>query len=761
MVKRLSAGNENRGGERSTVDICLLNTSHCPHRIDSLFRNDFSKFVPEYRIPDDFTTMLSSLTISFPFLLVHHHYSIIISPWYTPINIFHNGDGYPVLVTFYGMDGSVFSPLACPLWVEYGKDELLDNGYSKGCSLRGNGDLLREALREKGKREEENKKLRETLSIAQEEMIRRESYICELEGALSEAEKQLREVRDENKKLVEQLLESQAKANLFAQMLFGRRSEKLKEEEGKEGKKETQENRAEKEETQENGAEKEETQENGAKKEETQENGAKKEERETEKGDEESGGEKKRKRGAVHGHKGYGRTIPENLEVREKIIDIPEDEKHCDHCGTPFMETGMEELSSQISVEIVYYVEKIKRKVYKKGCDCAEQKTLITAPVAPKIIPKGKFSIEFWVRCLIDKYMNHMPIQRQAFHMSLYGVEVCPSTIFGGFKFLNKEYIKPLYEAMVQELQKASHWHADETRWYVFIEKEGKANHRWMMWCFICSTIRLFVLDPTRASKVAFKTLFDIDIDEVEKGKEGKAFIEQTDIPLKKILNADRYAAYKVLQKAGLILIAYCWAHQRRDFVELETKYPEDKELLLWAKEWLIRIAMLYKINNERVKFPKGEAAFEEYNRELMEKIGEIDTEIHKEYDHPIQSKIMKSMKEHWEGLTLFVEHPEIPMDNNYTERTIRFIVPGRNSYFGNHSQWGGDLSAAMFSIIQTCLMHELSPKAYLEYYFTECAKRGSAPSEDGIAPFLPHNLSNEVKERLKITKKTEALDDS
>jgi transposase len=174
-----------------------------------------------------------------------------------------------------------------------------------------------------------------------------------------------------------------------------------------------------------------------------------------------------------------------------------------------------------------------------------------------------------------------------------------------------------------------------------------------------------------------------------------------------------------------------------------------------------IRIANLYRINKERVKFPKGEAAFEEYNEELIERIEEIHSEINKEYDNPIQSKLMKSMKEHWEGLTLFVEHPEIPMDNNYTERTIRFIVPGRNSYFGNHSQWGGDLSAAMFSIIQTCLMHELSPKAYLEYYFTECAKRGSAPSEDRIASFLPHNLSNDVKEMLKIIKKTEILDDS
>jgi hypothetical protein len=26
---------------------------------------------------------------------------------------------------------------------------------------------------------------------------------------------------------------------------------------------------------------------------------------------------------------------------------------------------------------------------------------------------------------------------------------------------------------------------------------------------------------------------------------------------------------------------------------------------------------------------------------------------------------VLKSMKEHWEGLGVFVEHPEIPMDNS------------------------------------------------------------------------------------------------
>ena len=39
---------------------------------------------------------------------------------------------------------------------------------------------------------------------------------------------------------------------------------------------------------------------------------------------------------------------------------------------------------------------------------------------------------------------------------------------------------------------------------------------------------------------------------------------------------------------------------------------------------------------------------------------------------------VMNSMKEHWEGLTLFVEHPDVPMDNNSLERMLLAYGPGQ-----------------------------------------------------------------------------------
>jgi len=85
-------------------------------------------------------------------------------------------------------------------------------------------------------------------------------------------------------------------------------------------------------------------------------------------------------------------------------------------------------------------------------------------------------------------------------------------------------------------------------------------------------------------------------------------------------------------------------------------------------------------------------------------------------------------------------------MDNNLVERILRPMVLGRKNYWGNHSLWAGELTAAMFGSFQTCLMHEISPRAYLTYYLTECTKRNSAPSEDEIKLFLPPKLNESIK---------------
>jgi len=241
---------------------------------------------------------------------------------------------------------------------------------------------------------------------------------------------------------------------------------------------------------------------------------------------------------------------------------------------------------------------------------------------------------------------------------------------------------------------------------------------------------------------VPLKTLFDIGSDDI---KRFKANHEE-----KKRMTVDKFSSYKMLERLGLVELSFCWSHQRREFINLGTKYPE---LSNWAEEWIKRIGKLYHINNQRIKYDPEDPPFQKHDKKLRKKIDKIYSLITLQYQHPAKASIMNSMKEHWRGLTLFVDNPEIDMDNNISERMLRHMVLGRKNYWGNHSLWAGKLTVAMFSIVETCLLHGISLRAYLTYYLTECAKRGSAPSEDEIEAFLPHKLSEDIRERLRVSK--------
>jgi transposase len=455
-----------------------------------------------------------------------------------------------------------------------------------------------------------------------------------------------------------------------------------------------------------------------------------------------------KKRGAVSGHKGRGRKIPNEMPVIDEIIDIPDEEKFCPICGLPYKEIGTEEISREICVEKIYYIKVIKRKKYKKTCNCPHP--IIIAPLPNKIIPKGKFSLDFWVEVLVNKYKNHMPVERQTNDMADYGLAVNSGTIFGGLKKIYLSYLEPLYQGLLKSVRESRHIHIDESGWKLFALIDEKGNSNGFIWVFVCRDINviLYVIRPSRTASIPCKTLFDMDIEEAK-------ILESIQVGNKKRITVDKFSSYKTMERLGLVEISYCWVHQRREFVQVKTKEPKLKR---WADAWIGKIAQLYHINNERIKHNYQTASFKKYDKKLREAIGRMEQEINsstinRQCKHPQQQFLIDSMKTHWKGLTLFVDEPALSMDNNIAERMLRGPVLGRKNYWGNHTPWAGQLSASMFSVIQTCISNNVSPRQYLTWYLTECVKRGTAPSEDEIGSFLPHNLTTDMRERLRVNK--------
>jgi len=432
-------------------------------------------------------------------------------------------------------------------------------------------------------------------------------------------------------------------------------------------------------------------------------------------------------RGGQPGHQGHGRKIPHHLPREERFYAIPEAQRRCPCCGLLVDELPMTEDAYEIDVRVQYVLIVHRRKKYKPGCSCHAGPSLITAPAPAKIIPKGKFTVPFWSKTIVDKYLFQLPIQRQTLAMRLEGLAVPKATLIGGFAAL-APFFSPLYEALIQISRQQRHWHIDETRWLVFAEREGKTSHRWWLWVFASKLVICYVLDPSRS-----KTVPQNHLGENVTG----------------IISVDRYSVYKSLSKTTALILAFCWSHVRRDFDNLVHRYQNhrDKKYLAdWAAAWIEKIANLYRLNDARVAALDRPPEFEQHHQRLLAALANMEAESKQDYPHWEQKKVMASLRNHWAGLTVFVDHPEIPMDNNEAERRLRNPALGRNNYYGHHAEEAGLFAAMQFTIIQTCLLHGLNPNAYLSYYLQACAQQQShkaGPAD--LAAYLPHVIKEKA----------------
>jgi transposase len=330
------------------------------------------------------------------------------------------------------------------------------------------------------------------------------------------------------------------------------------------------------------------------------------------------------------------------------------------------------------------------------------------------------------------------------------GLPVSPGTLAGGLQALAVLF-EPVLEALYCKQMSEPLFHNDETRWEVFVEIAGKVGTRWYLWVTRSPSVVFYCIDPSRSAAVPGAHFAGLQADTV-------------------IIVCDRYSAYKKLARlAPSIRLAFCWAHVRRDFLEAGRAFPE---LEPWALEWKEHIATLYRLNRLRLEqwdrdrpLAQQSAAFARYHAALQAQlqrmheeatrivapqgdVAQSDAGAHRaraalsKSAQARQKQVLTSLLEHWPGLTVFVEHPEVPMDNNRAENTIRTPVNGRKNYYGSGSLWSADLAAMLFSILQTLVLWGINPRHWLTCYLSACADKGGRAPEE-IAPFLPWSMDD------------------
>jgi transposase len=436
----------------------------------------------------------------------------------------------------------------------------------------------------------------------------------------------------------------------------------------------------------------------------------------------------KRPRGQQPGRPSPPRRCYDHLPAVAETLDIPADQQQCPACGQPWLPFPSTEPAEILEIEVRAYRRVYRRRRYRPRCTCATQPGISTAPPPPKIIPKSQLGVSVWVTLLLDKYRFGRPTYRLLADLRSHGLDLSLGTVTDGLQRLTPLF-EPLYEALIEQQRQEHHWLADETRWLVFATLEGKVGHRWYLWAVQSAQAVVFLLDPCRAH----------DVPEDHLGPEAFG-----------ILNVDRYSAYKAMTqvKEGRILLAFCWAHVRRDFLAVARDWPSEQA---WGLRWVADIGELYQLNDQRLAAKDEPAAFAQRHEALRGAVARMAQRCQEERAepklHPARRKVLESLQDHWSGLTVFVNVWDVPMDNNGVERTLRLPVVGRKNYSGSGAVWSGWLAAMLFSLLETVARSGLNPRLWLTAYLEACAAAGGqAPAE--ATRFLPWRLTVAEKEQ-------------
>lgn len=410
-----------------------------------------------------------------------------------------------------------------------------------------------------------------------------------------------------------------------------------------------------------------------------------------------------------------------NAPLIEREVEF-ETAPDCSCCGYQLKDSGMTENSEHLTViPAKYLVVRVKRHKYR--CEKCHG-DLRTAPAPPRIQPGSSYSDEMVVDVAMSKYCDLIPIERYASIAGRGGLEdLPPQSLIDGTHAL-AEFVKGAYQLCREEALEAKVLHADETP-HRMLENHGDKS--WYLWGFSTKKSSYFEIHNTRSGDVSSDFLkgscAEFLVSDVFSG-----YSKTT-----KVVNAWRSESNP---NAPPLRNVYCNAHARRKFKQAADHYPQEAQVFIDLYEKVYRLDGIKK--RRACKCPKRAARLRAMMRPLFKEIREQAMALVGGYSS--KSAIIKACNyflKNEEGLTLFLNHLELPIDNNAQERLLRNPVIGRKTWYGTHSLRGASTAAILFSLVESCKLNSINPRKYFKALVDDL--------HQGKTPFTPFQYKSSI----------------
>jgi transposase len=342
---------------------------------------------------------------------------------------------------------------------------------------------------------------------------------------------------------------------------------------------------------------------------------------------------------------------------------------------------------------------------------CSSCQEVFTAPL-PESVPDERFAPSADAVIAVNRYLAGLPFNRQAFLQQLSGVPLPASVQFERCEVLANR-VDPVYRLLLELAAASDVIHTDDTSVRILtrraeIEAERDATPKGKQRTGLFTTgIVATAAAPTLGPRIAISVS-----GRKHSGENSAELLSRRPQGLDPPIRVGDGSSNNRVGKVTCVE-AGCWFHARRPFVVLERIFPEQ------AGHVLDRIRELYRIDaSTRGKTPAERLAIHQQHSKPM--LDELEVWIRAQYEGRLVepnsslSSALEYLLNTWQHLTEVTRTPGVPLDNNESERVLKTAARSRKNSLFFRNEIGALISDVLSSVVQTCVLNDVNPIAYL-----------------------------------------------
>lgn len=361
--------------------------------------------------------------------------------------------------------------------------------------------------------------------------------------------------------------------------------------------------------------------------------------------------------GARPGHKGARRPPPQRIDRRESHRL-----SHCPDCGGGLQHSRRTRVRFVEDIPEDARTEVTEHTIHRDYCPQCQKSV---EPKVPDALPGRVFGhrimvLSAWLHYGLGNTISQI-VEVFNHHLQM---RITPGGLLALW-FRLQEVLYPWYEEIQREALKSAVLHADETGWRV------KGRTRWL-WCFSSPDLTYYMINRCRGGP-ALREFF---IEEFEG-----------------VLVTDFWGAYNAVAAGAR---QKCLVHLLRELKNVDKYHRPGADWPDFAKKLRRLIGDAVRLW-KRAAVPVGE---------YQSRRARLDTRLAELIDRPWAEKhsrrLVKRLRRHQNELFTFLDHENVPFENNHAERAIRPAVIIRKNSYANRSEKGADVQAVLMSIYRT-----------------------------------------------------------